>query len=132
MLNRAAGNLHRSIDDLATFAQAHLRALRGRPAPLLRPETYASLHRSDGEYAKGWVIEVDGQDTISWHNGTDGRSKSYLALRPGRDIGIAILMNVGGERADKALWFVEREVLERYPRATRQPGSVDSPDLPGG
>jgi CubicO group peptidase (beta-lactamase class C family) len=126
MLNRAAGNLHMSVADLATFAQTHLRALRGLPAPLLRPETYASLHRPNGEYAKGWVIEVDGRDTISWHNGTDGRSKSYLALRPGRDVGVAILMNVGGERADKALWFIEREVLKGYPRAASLSLSADS------
>jgi D-alanyl-D-alanine carboxypeptidase len=67
-----------------------------------------------GNYALGWGIEDDGRDVISWHSGTDGRSKGYIALRPKADLGIVVLRNVDGARAEEAYLQIEAALLMRH------------------
>jgi CubicO group peptidase (beta-lactamase class C family) len=104
-----AGAVRSSIGDLITFAQAHLRGLRGEPG-LLTVATFAELHRAEPGpqqtvapfgvpvgYAGGWAeLTLASGHRVSWHNGSAGSFFGWLTIAPDDDVAIAVLTNVGG------------------------------------
>jgi len=104
-----AGAVRSSVDDLVTFARAHLQGLRGRDG-FLRAATVAELHRPEPGptqsvepfghpvgYAAGWVVfKLANGHRVSWHNGSAGSFFAWVTILPDDDAAIAVLTNVGG------------------------------------
>jgi len=94
-----SGDVHMSVRDLARYARAHLRGLRGEE-DLLAPATIQALHTAipvDGQtYAGGWVLDSteDGLP-VHWHNGSTGIWFSMVRLVPQRNWGVVVMMNAG-------------------------------------
>jgi D-alanyl-D-alanine carboxypeptidase len=89
-----AGRVHCSIEDLATYARAHLAGLRGRDG-ILPADAFLSLHTdndADG-YALGWGVVGEGIDRRSSHSGSNTRWLAVIHIWPERNLAIVIAMN---------------------------------------
>ncbi|MFN3468904.1 MAG: serine hydrolase domain-containing protein [Novosphingobium sp.] len=94
-----AGGLHLAAADLLTYLAAH----RDR-APLLRPESWAQLHRPrfGSQMALGWFVDPDGS---LWHNGSNTRWYAEVLIDRGAD---AVMGHCGN---DMALFHRQRLLL---------------------
>lgn len=108
-----AGDVHMSIGDFATYAQAHLKGLRNQPG-LLRPETVQTLHTpTPGDtYACGWVIKKSDDRTIHWHNGSAGTFFALMTLDPEKNLGAVVVTNSGG--GAKVCEKVTQSIMEMF------------------
>jgi CubicO group peptidase (beta-lactamase class C family) len=98
-----SGQLISSAEDMAHYLIAHLNEGRYGEVQILSPDGIAELHRPAvnaatmgvemGEYGMGWFIEQTRQGTRIWHNGTAPDFFSYMALLPGQNRGIVLLVN---------------------------------------
>ena len=94
-----AGDIHMSIGDLARYALAHLRGLRGED-DLLEAATVRELHTGSPvegqQYAGGWVLDSteDGLP-LHWHNGSGGTFFAMVRMVPERNWAVAVMMNSG-------------------------------------
>lgn len=89
-----AGRVHCSIEDLATYARAHLAGLRGRDG-ILPAATFVHLHTdtdNDG-YSLGWGLVGEGVDRRSSHTGSNTRWLAVIHIWPERNLAIVIAMN---------------------------------------
>lgn len=89
-----AGRVHCSIEDLATYARAHLAGLRGQDG-ILPATAFAHLHTDidhDG-YALGWGLIGEGIDRRSSHTGSNTRWLAVIHIWPERNLAIVIAMN---------------------------------------
>jgi CubicO group peptidase (beta-lactamase class C family) len=120
-----AGNAHSDIEDLATFAAAHLAGLRGQDG-MLAPGTVAAMHEpapgTDAGtgwvgYAMGWAIEQWPREGVisHAHNGSAGTYYATMRIFPDQDMAIVTLMNVGMP-GDMLAPKVERAIYERFGR----------------
>ena len=119
-----AGLAHMSVEDFATWAGWN--AAEGRRGPaIVRPETLKRLHAQrvtmeipdpppgtpkSGGYAMGWgIVKFDGlPKPLLTHNGSNDMNLATILLDPGSDVGITVVTNFPGRKADAAL----REVVE--------------------
>jgi CubicO group peptidase (beta-lactamase class C family) len=99
-----AGRVHMTLADWAKFAAEHVRGARGE-GTLLKPETYAELHRPALErYAAGWLREPRpwaGGDAL-FHNGSNTLWHCFVWLAPEKDHAFLVVTNSGGDVAAKA------------------------------
>jgi CubicO group peptidase (beta-lactamase class C family) len=121
-----AGYAHMSILDFATWAGWN--AAQGRRGPaIVTAETLRGIHRPhvatphvanppygtppDSEYALGWgVARFDWTPKpVLFHNGSNSRMLAKILVDPGNDLGIVIMTNFPGQKAETAT----AEVLER-------------------
>ncbi len=112
-----AGAVHASLTDLAAYAAFHLAGARGIGSGL-RPETFAKLHTdvAGQGYALGWVVARRpwaGGRTLS-HTGSNTQWYANLWLAPERDFAVAIVTNVGGNRAYEATDAVAGRLIARF------------------
>lgn len=124
-----AGDVCCSIEDLARFAQFHLRGLRGGDTTM-KPEALRRLHTPAlNRYAMGWVIipQPDGS-SASWHNGSAGTFFAWMTVRPESNRAVVVAINAGGCEA------VCREVTEalfdaaKGAQTARAPQPASQPD----
>lgn len=102
-----AGGMHASLDDLARFAQVHLRALRGGPSSL------KSLHDGSGA---GWTVHVDprlGGRVSCCHSG-DGFFKATIWLLPNANRGVVTVVNQGGAAGERAIVAALNNLMDTY------------------
>ncbi len=128
-----AGIAHMSILDFASWAGWN--AGEGKRKPyLVKPETLRKLHtpvitmpeRKDaapgtpasGKYALGW-----GELTVPWaphpvlyHGGSNGMNLAHIWVDTRRDIALVTATNIGGKKANEALFALMREL---YPKAEK-------------
>jgi CubicO group peptidase (beta-lactamase class C family) len=110
-----AGQVSCSILDFARYAQARLAGLRGQ-GPLLSPEAYAALARSD-EQEEGYSggtgrVRTLGKDGREYQaNGSSGLFLAAFRLLPDQDAAIVVAMN---GTAPGALAAVVDALKERY------------------
>jgi CubicO group peptidase (beta-lactamase class C family) len=111
-----AGDVHMSVEDLARYAQAHLRGLQGRD-PGLRLETFRKLHtpvraRTDhasfqgAAYALGWNVrpaEAAPGAGVSDHTGGAGTFVAVLRIDPQQNLATVVMTNAGGTSAARAV-----------------------------
>jgi CubicO group peptidase (beta-lactamase class C family) len=108
-----AGDISMSVRDYAKFIQLHLRGLRGQPE-LLSAAAFTRLHTPEGNYAMGWgEVDLDGERTAT-HDGSTGTFWATVWMQPGRNLGVAVLINAGGERAAAAAADAALALLRRY------------------
>lgn len=102
----AAGTMHMRLDDLLTYAQAHLEAGSSSDA-ILSAETFERLHKPHmNDYAYGWVVQsrdLDGEgvgsgpEPVIWHNGSNTMWYALLVLLPERNAAITLVTNDGAQ-----------------------------------
>lgn len=97
-----SGMLISSVEDIAHYLIAQLNAGSYSDNHLLSPQGVATLHAPgaaigpSSSYGMGWVIQGQPGATEIWHSGDEPNFHSNMLLLPAQDIGIVILMNVGG------------------------------------
>jgi CubicO group peptidase (beta-lactamase class C family) len=112
-----AGDLHMSSDDLALFLQAHLRAMRGTPT-IITAQTAAAMHTRRKKSGLGFgVASVAGFENVATHSGSADTFVTVIAIAAKEDVAVAVSTNAAGEREQKAVGQILRELLARY--ATR-------------
>jgi CubicO group peptidase (beta-lactamase class C family) len=126
-----AGIAHMSILDFARWAGWN--AGEGKRGPtLVKPETMHKLHMPviemplkknirpgtppGGKYALGW-----GELTVYWapyplsyHGGSNGMNLAHVWLDIKQDSAIVIFTNIGGEKAENALWALAIELYAKF------------------
>ncbi len=113
---RPAGDISMSLGDYARFLQMNLKALRGMETKFLSVATVRRLHASpmQDEYALGWgTFQINGVRS-STHAGSGGSFYAIVTLQPGRDEGIAVVANSGGERTADACDSALKAFLATY------------------
>ena len=109
----AAGEMALSLEQYLKFGQLNLRGMTGHPE-LLSAASFTALHTPVGDYALGWG-EVDlGGEMTATHNGSSGAFYATIFLQPGRDLGVIVLSNAGGDRAASATVATALLLLNRY------------------
>ncbi len=112
-----AGTVHCRISDWVKFVADQLRGERGEPA-LLKTETYRKLHVPPfpGGYALGWGIfaRAWAGGTALAHDGSNSMNYASVTLGPARNIAILVVVNQGGETANRACDEVVAEILRRF------------------
>lgn len=122
----AAGTMHMTLQDLATYGHAHLT----REPTLLSDATYERLHTPQlDDYGYGWVIFehrkwADGP--VIWHNGSNTMWYALLALAPAKNMVVVMASNDGDiKKADPAFGDVLRWIGEAYPATPNEDEGSD-------
>jgi CubicO group peptidase (beta-lactamase class C family) len=126
-----AGATHMSVLDFAAWAAWNAGAGERGPA-LVKPETLAEIHRpristgklpnarpgtpQEGQYALGWgVVKFDWTEApVLTHNGSNGFNLAKIFVDVGHDLGIAIVTNIAGEKADDATNALMKSLYTRF------------------
>lgn len=93
-----AGLFSMNVSDLAKFMQLHIDGGRRQPR-LLTQESFDILHTPVDGYACGLVVVQGDSGTSLWHNGSNNYFFSVMYILPGREFGVAIMVNAGGNVA---------------------------------
>lgn len=103
-----AGDVHCSIHDLALYAAAHLKGLRGADG-LLKAETIRKLHTppAGADYACGWVIRKEGDAEVHWHNGSAGTFYAMVMIYPSDDMAVVAAANCSAEIEPTVVRMIE-------------------------
>lgn len=113
-----AGTVHSSVADWGRYAALHLRGARGESGLLLRPESFAHLHRDAfrQEYALGW-----GLAQRSWagglaltHGGTNTLWWAVIWLAPARNAAFLAAVNCGAESGFRACDSAVGAMIRRF------------------
>lgn len=104
-----SGLLISSAEDMAHYLIAQLNGGAYGSNQLLSPQGIATLHTpgvkisAASSYGMGWVIQGQPGSTSVWHNGDESNFHSNLLLLPDQQIGIVVLINIGGFFTSAAL-----------------------------
>jgi CubicO group peptidase (beta-lactamase class C family) len=113
-----AGDVQLSILNYAKFLQFHLRGLAGVDG-VLKARTVSFMHVPSGKAALGWGIRDFDGAKASVHSGSAGSYYAVTILVPSRNLGVAVLLNAGGERADAACSEAAKKFLAQFKTAPR-------------
>ena len=113
---RPAGDVQLSALSYAKFLQFHLRGLAGAEG-LLKSSTVKFLHTPTDRAGLGWGIRDFEGALSSVHSGSAGTYYAVTVLQPSRDLGVAVMVNSGGSRAEALCGEAVRLFLKRF----RQP-----------
>jgi CubicO group peptidase (beta-lactamase class C family) len=132
-----AGIAHLSVLDFAKWAGWH--AGQGKRGPkLIRAETWKTLHAmivsdlpvkgrssgtpTKGKYGLGWgEVEVKWSDApILFHGGSNTMNLAHVWVDPKRDFAMVLMTNVGGEKAEEALFQAAAQLAAKHGGLKRQ------------
>jgi CubicO group peptidase (beta-lactamase class C family) len=132
-----AGIAHLSVLDFAKWAGWN--AGQGKRGPkLVRPETWKTLHAmvvsdlpmkerrtgtpTKGKYGLGWgEVEVKWSDTpVLFHGGSNTMNLAHVWVDPKRDFAMVLMTNVGGEKAEDALFQAAARLAAKHAGPKRQ------------
>jgi CubicO group peptidase (beta-lactamase class C family) len=97
-----AGQLISSTEDMAHYLIAQLNEGRYGGIQVLSPAGIAEMHHpgvkftmmgASGQYGMGWFIDERDQVRIVWHSGVVPDFFAYMAIVPGQNRGLVLLMN---------------------------------------
>lgn len=125
-----AGNAHMSVGDFATWA-AWNAAQGKRGPPIVKPDTLKRLHAphvtmqipnpkpgtpKSGSYGFGWgLAKFDwSAKPLLTHNGSNGMNLATVLIDPENDLGITVVTNFPGEKAEAALRELTRTLYQRF------------------
>jgi CubicO group peptidase (beta-lactamase class C family) len=116
-----AGTVHLSVLDFAVWAGWHAGAGKRGPA-LVHRDTFQKLHAmivemplkpdaavgtpSSGRYGLGMgeiTLAAVSPQPLLFHGGSNQMNLAYIVLQPKYDVGMVMMTNVGGNKADAAL-----------------------------
>lgn len=102
-----AGTVHCSMADWARFAELHVTGERGERTPILKPETFATLHAPEpGEdYVCGWIAAQRpwAGGKALWHNGSNTYWFCNVWLAPKNNVTLLAATNDGSKAAAGAV-----------------------------
>lgn len=107
-----AGDVHTSMKDLARFALAHLKGLKGEDG-ILKPDIFTWLHtpRTGRNYAAGWfVTESESGQMVHQHAGSAGTFMALVMIEPESNQAWIMAANAGGVAVDS----IFRRIIEEY------------------
>jgi CubicO group peptidase (beta-lactamase class C family) len=128
-----SGALVSNVEDLARFLIAHLTGSGGA----LAPETFAAMHRlhaplgaGGGGMGLGFRVDQRGGRPFFCHVGDGGGFTTFVGGHPDEQVGVALLLNVGG--AETARAALVRAALESVlddpsPRAVAPRAAIRPP-----
>ena len=118
----AAAGLWTTATDLARFALAIQRAVKGEKGALLPPALAARMTTPLlGDYGLGLGVEKHGTDTYVGHDGADEGFQALLLFHRDKGVGIAVMVNSDNGVA------LAREILRGVARADGWPGYLPEP-----
>ena len=88
----------------------HLRGLRGH-ASLVEAVTFRRLHTPDDGFAYGWGVQEFEGATTSAHSGSADTFYAVVVLQAERDLAVAAIANAAGERAQRAVVELTRDLV---------------------
>jgi CubicO group peptidase (beta-lactamase class C family) len=128
-----AGIAHMSVLDFARWAGWNAGAGKRGPK-LVRPETVQKLHTmivampekkdarpgtpSRGKYGLGWgEVSVEwAADPLLFHGGSNEMNLAHIWVDPRRDLAMVLVTNVGGSKAEEALFALAPALYARFAR----------------
>ncbi|MHC4393934.1 MAG: serine hydrolase domain-containing protein [Planctomycetota bacterium] len=118
-----AGTVHASLSDWAKYLAIHLdRGAQGKA--LLKPATFARLHRpvpkAASGYALGWSVarrRWGGKEYVLNHAGSNNMWYCVCWLAPGRDFGVLIVTNQAGANTAKACDEAAGALIQEHGRS---------------
>ena len=118
----AAAGLWTTATDLATFALAMQRAVRGEKGAIL-PAPLASRMATPllGDYGLGLAVDRRGSETYVGHDGADEGFQALLLFHRDKGLGVAVMAN-----SDNGI-ALAREILRGVARADAWPGYLPAP-----
>jgi D-alanyl-D-alanine carboxypeptidase len=108
-----AGNVQVSILEYIKFLQLHLSGLQGIDG-VVRSATIRRMHKPRDKMGFGWKISDFQGAPASFHTGSADTFYAIATLLPTRDLGVAVLINAGGQRAETASLAATRQFLPRF------------------
>ena len=126
-----AGLAHMSVLDFATWAAWNAAEGRYGP-PLAKPETIRKMHTkvvdmpakpdapvgtpSSGGYALGWgtVSLPFATEPFVFHGGSNTMNLAYILLQPKQQLGLVMMTNISGPKADEALMAIAALLYMRF------------------
>lgn len=126
-----AGIAHMSVLDFATWAGWNAAEGRYGP-PLAKPETIRKMHTkvvdmppkpdapvgtpSSGGYALGWgtVSLPFAPEPFVFHGGSNTMNLAYILLQPKQQLGLVMMTNISGPKADEALMAIAALLYTRF------------------
>lgn len=112
-----AGAVHCTMEDWAKFLMDQLRGGTGKPA-LLPANIYAAMQTPGpgSQYGYGWMIGqrpwADGK--VLSHAGSNTMNYAVCWLAPGKNFGVLVCTNQGGDTATKACDDASWALIQRY------------------
>ena len=111
-----AGTVHTTLDDFARYLQAHLAGEQGVNGLVSAP-TFATLHSPvASNYAYGWSV-VSNLSPLgaagNLHNGSNLRWFAVTWFSAQKDVGLLIVLNGGGDRAEAAISALDMLLRQR-------------------
>ena len=111
-----AGTIHLSLEDLALYADEHLKGIQGKGS-ILKSDAFQRLHKANlNHYAYGWVIGSPielGVGHVHWHNGSNTMWYALLVVMPDINAAIAITSNDGNfQIAEKTSWKIVENLVK--------------------
>ena len=112
------GSIELSLDDYARFLQINLRGLQGHDTQILKAATIKHLHTSPvtppDKYGLGWGLQDFDGAPASVHVGSAGTFYAVTIIQPTRDLGAAVFVNAGAERATAAGSDTVKALIRRF------------------
>jgi CubicO group peptidase (beta-lactamase class C family) len=108
-----AGNVNASMRSYAEWVQVHLRGLRGHSSLVTAP-SFERLHTPDEGFAFGWGVQQFEGATTSVHSGSADTFYAVVVLQAERDLAVAAITNAAGDRAQKAVVELTRELVQTH------------------
>ncbi len=108
-----AGNVQVSILEYVKFLQLHLGGLQGVDG-LAKSATIRRMHVPVDKMGFGWKISDYQGAPASFHAGSADTFYAMATLLPSSDLGVAVFVNAGGERAEKASLALTKSLLAKY------------------
>lgn len=114
-----AGDVSCNVCDLAEYAAAHLRGLRGTDgvlssASIRRLHTPPEIDAEGNGYASGWVLARTSDGSPEhWHNGSAGSFFAVVSIYPEDDLVIAVVTNYG-LAAETPVYRMMEAIRARY------------------
>jgi serine-type D-Ala-D-Ala carboxypeptidase/endopeptidase len=120
-----AGALRSTAHDMLKFAGAALRGSGAVPDAIREAmRTRAPAGGPTMSIGLGWIRLATGGDTIVWHNGGTGGSRSFLGVVPAAGTAVVLLTNSGGTGSDDLALHLLNPALPLAPAPRR---AVDVP-----
>lgn len=115
-----AGDVHMSMDDLATFLAAHMRALTDGKDFLL-PEVARTMHTRRARSGLGFGVgKVGPIEPVSTYSGSAGTFLALIAVAPNHNTAVTVSANAANDATENGLKELLKGLLARY--AVQLPG----------
>ena len=78
---------------------------------MLSQAAFDVLHTPVGDYACGIAVVNTAKGTLFWHNGSNDYFFAVMYMLPEENVGVAIAVNAGGEKAERQTTLAAEAVL---------------------